>query len=174
MSDISLVLHEVQKKAFRIAKMSTLNDDDALDIVQEAMMSLVTNYSSKPVDELKPLFFRILNSKIMDWHRKQSISNRVRSFLKLDEESDEDPLNNIEDESLVGLDDLISSKEIAEGIGSALNELTLKQKQAVVYRLIEEMSISETAFVMNCSESTVKEHYSRAIKKLQSKLKDFK
>lgn len=174
MSDISEVLHEVERRAFRIARSSCGNEEDAMDIVQDAMISLVTNYSSKPVDELRPLFFRILSSKIMDWHRKQSVSNRFKSFFNIDEDSDEDPINNVEDDSLVSAADLIESKETRQIIESAMSELTVKQKQAVMYRLMEDMTISETAYVMNCSESSVKEHYSRALKKLKLKLKEFK
>ena len=55
-------LRQVQKPAYRMAKLSTQNTEDALDLVQDAMMKLVQNYQDKPVNELKPLFYRILTS----------------------------------------------------------------------------------------------------------------
>src|SRR5215211_309005 len=57
-------LSSVEKRAFKIAQLGLRNDDDALDAVQDAMMRLVQAYSSRPVDEWRPLFYRILTNRI--------------------------------------------------------------------------------------------------------------
>ena len=41
-------LATVEKSAFRMADIATRNPDDALDIVQDAMIKLVEKYSAKP------------------------------------------------------------------------------------------------------------------------------
>ena len=64
-------LASVEKKAFRMAEISTQNADDALDIVQDTMMKLVQKYAHKPPEEWAPLFYRILQSRITDFHRKR-------------------------------------------------------------------------------------------------------
>jgi len=51
------------------------NREDALDIVQDAMMQLVKRYANKPAGQLAPLFYRVLNSRIMDLHRKNTTQN---------------------------------------------------------------------------------------------------
>ena len=47
-------LAEVEGPAFRMANISTRNPDAALDIVQDAMIKWVQNYSHKPQDEWRP------------------------------------------------------------------------------------------------------------------------
>ena len=80
-------LQSVQARAFRIAQIDTGNAEDALDLEQDAMFKLVEKYSSKPESEWTPLFYRILNSRINDWHRRSKVRNRHRSWLTTSENS---------------------------------------------------------------------------------------
>ena len=57
-------LASVERRAFRMAQIATNSTEDALDIVQEAMFSLVKGYGAKPEEEWKPLFYRILVNTI--------------------------------------------------------------------------------------------------------------
>ena len=66
-------LRTIQKPAYRMAQLSTHNTEEALDIVQDAIVKLLQNYRHKPVSELKPLFYSILSSKLTDWHRKKEL-----------------------------------------------------------------------------------------------------
>lgn len=72
-------LKSIQSRAFRIAQLSTGNQDDALDLVQEAMYKLVEKYSDRSESEWTPLFYRILSSRINDWYRRTGVRNRYRS-----------------------------------------------------------------------------------------------
>ncbi len=63
-------LENVQARAFRIAQIATGNVEDALDLVQDAMFKLVEKYAERPESEWRPLFYRILSSRINDWHRR--------------------------------------------------------------------------------------------------------
>ena len=74
-------LASVERQAFRMAELATRNSDEALDIVQDAMISLATRYSKRPQDEWRPLFYRILSNKVRDWHRRSTVRNRVLSFF---------------------------------------------------------------------------------------------
>ena len=69
-------LASTERRAFRMAQIATGNTEDALDIVQETMLGLVQRYSERPESEWKPLFFRILQSRISDWHRRKKVRNR--------------------------------------------------------------------------------------------------
>ena len=86
-------LADIEGRAFSIAQFATGNREDALDIVQDTMVKLVQNYSMYEQSSWKPLFYSILQTRILDWHRRQSVRNRFRSWLHWDEEDDvENPL----------------------------------------------------------------------------------
>jgi len=57
-SSVSLdkFLKGVQSRAFRIAQIATGNPEDALDLVQDAMLKLVEKYLDRSEEEWTPLF----------------------------------------------------------------------------------------------------------------------
>ena len=61
--------------------MSVRDRDEALDIVQDAMIRLVRRYSRRPSEEWRPLFYRILQNRIRDVQRRRSVRSRVLSFF---------------------------------------------------------------------------------------------
>ena len=63
-------LASVEKQAYQMAVIAVQSTDEALDLVQEAMLGLVSHYSQKSEAEWRPLFFRILQSRIRDWYRR--------------------------------------------------------------------------------------------------------
>ena len=69
-------LASVERRAFRMAQIATGNTEEALDIVQDSMLQLVRRYSDKPEEQWRPLFFQIVQNRIRDWYRRQSIRNR--------------------------------------------------------------------------------------------------
>ena len=73
-------LASVERRAYRMAEIGTGNSEEALDIVQEAMFGFVRKYSTRPEEEWRPLFFRILQNKIRDWHRRSKIRKSLGLF----------------------------------------------------------------------------------------------
>ncbi|MBU1190553.1 MAG: hypothetical protein KKE76_02465 [Gammaproteobacteria bacterium] len=71
---LNAFLAQVERRAYRIAEIATRNPDEALDIVQDAMLKLVQKYARRNPDEWPPLFYRILNNRINDWHRRSERS----------------------------------------------------------------------------------------------------
>ena len=74
-------LQEVEGSAFRIALVSVRDRDEALDIVQDAMIRLVRRYAHRPSVEWPPLFYRILQNRIRDMQRRRTVRSRVLSFF---------------------------------------------------------------------------------------------
>ncbi len=68
-------LREIERRALRMTEFATGNREEALDLMQDAMFGFVRHYGARAADEWQPLFWRVLNSRINDWRRRQ----RVRS-----------------------------------------------------------------------------------------------
>lgn len=162
----------IERRAYRIAQIATGDADEALDLVQDTMMKLVQKYAHKPEDEWQPLFYRILNSRIMDWHRRNKVRGRWRVWLGGDDENGgADPLQtlpdtNAEPQRQWELD------AAGEALQVALRKLSSRQQQAFLLRVWEGLGVADTAFAMGCSEGSVKTHYSRAVHALRAELED--
>ncbi len=169
-------LADIEGRAFRMAQIATGNRDDALEIVQDTMMKLVQKYSHHQTSEWKALFYSILNSRILDWHRRQSVRNRFRSWLNWSDDEDEaveDALAQHPIDTSHEPDIKLQDSQFMTGLNTALSALPLRQQQVFLLRVWEGLDINETALIMQCSASSVKTHYARALEKLRGKLEDY-
>lgn len=165
-------LESVERQAYRIALVSTGQREDALDTVQETMLRFVEKYSHTPRRQWKPLFYKILYSRIASLHRKRSIRNRWFSWLLPNDDEGEDPIEAHPDPRGIPIDRAVQVSSALGILEQALRELSLRQQQAFLLRAWEELSVAETAVVMQCSESSIKTHYSRALEILRERLGD--
>jgi len=163
----------VERRAYRMARIATGNQEEALDIVQDAMLKLVEKYGDKPESELGPLFFRILQSRIRDWYRRSTVRNRFRSWLGMaDEEDDEDAMQLVADPAGKTPEELLALQGSMGALEDALAKLPLRQQQVFLLRAWEGLDVKQTAQVMGCAEGSVKTHYSRALATLRERLGD--
>lgn len=177
MQELENFLISIEKRAFRMARLATKCDADALDIVQDSMLGLATHYAQKNAEDWKPLFFRILESRIMDWHRKQTLRKRLFFWKKetaLQGDSSEDSSHELE--AGIAADtpegELVSLR-LGEHLLEAVVSLPIKQQQCFILRSWEGLSIAETALAMKLNESSVKTHYARAMQKLKQALAEY-
>ena len=163
----------VEKRAFRMADLAVGNPDHAMDIVQDAMLSLVKNYSHKNESEWGPLFHRILQSKIRDWYRRSRTRNSVFGWLyagSSDDEDTADPIQQAPDRDALAPDSSANNEQLMDATMNAIKKLPLRQQQAFLLRAWEGFDVKETAKAMGCSQGSVKTHYSRASKTLRRSL----
>ncbi len=158
-----------------MALFAVANPDDALDVVQDAMLVFVRNYALRTEEEWLVLFYRTLQSRITDWQRRATVRNRFRAWLgrEDDDESDEDPLQKVPDTSSPDAEQMLLRRDFAEHLEKALLVLPLRQRQAFLLRAWEGMDVAQTAVVMGCSQGSVKTHYSRAVHALQKLLGEY-
>ena len=167
-------LADVERRAYRMAKIASGHSEDALDIVQDSMLTLAHKYGHKPSSEWKPLFWRILQSKINDWHRRNTVRNRFRSWLKpfTDDDDPADPIQQAADPHGRDPQAMLENTDTGTALDFALKQLPLRQQQAFLLRNWEGLNVAETAHAMGCSEGSVKTHYSRAVHFLRNQLEE--
>ena len=171
--DLNRFLAGVERSAFRIAEMAVRDRDDALDIVQGAMLRLARSYGRRPSEEWKPLFYRILYNGIRDSQRRRKVRSRIFGFFPaqwLDDDGDaEDPVDLVAD---AGPDPSrrVMAGEAMQRLEAAVAELPARQQEAFALRCLEGLDVAETATAMGCSEGSVKTHYFRALHALRERL----
>jgi RNA polymerase sigma-70 factor (ECF subfamily) len=162
-------LADVERRALRIAEIGVRDRDEALDLVQDAMIKLARKYSDRDGEEWPPLFYRILQNGVRDWHRRQAVRKRVMVwFGRGERDTDEydlvaaapDPIGRTPDEELM-------NNEAMDSLERAVRALPARQREAFMLRSFEGLDVAGTAIAMGCSESSVKTHYSRAIHSLR-------
>lgn len=164
-------LASVEGRAFRIAQFATRDRDDALDLVQEAMMKLVQNYAERDAGEWNALFYTILQSRIRDWHRRQSVRNRFRHWFHLDDDDEaEDMLEQLPADASSDPAVQLGNEQFMAQLDSELSTLPYRQQQVFLLRVWEGLDVTQTAAAMACSESAVKTHHARALEKLRGRL----
>jgi len=170
--ELDIFLKDIEKRAFRIAQLATHCEADSLDIVQDSMIKLVTKYSHREPTEWRPLFLKILENKILDWHRKQTVMNKL-FFWKKGAKKDNKEIDDKFDGEPEAIDlqacpeSLAFTEQLGQHLLKCVESLPLKQQQCFVLRSWEGLSIKETAQVMKVNENSVKTHYSRALEKLR-------
>lgn len=163
-----------------MALIASSNREDALDIVQDAMLRLSKRYADRDAEQWGPLFQRILQSVIRDWYRRTAVRNRFRQFFghtgSADEQQEtaaaEDPI----EARFAGHDPepgaQLQQQQAMHALNAALHQLPLRQQQAFLLRQWEGLSVRDTAEAMGCSEGSVKTHFSRAMNTLRAQLQD--
>jgi RNA polymerase sigma-70 factor (ECF subfamily) len=163
---------DVERRALRIAEIAVRDRDDALDIVQDAMIKLARNYMHRPEEEWTPLFYRILQNGVRDWHRRQAVRNRVMGWFgrSNDDDQDYDVIGQAADPVGRTPDEQLQNREAMNGLEVAVGRLPARQREAFMLRTFEGLDVAGTATAMGCSQGSVKTHYSRAVHALREML----
>ena len=168
-------LKGVERRALRMAELATANRDEALDLVQDAMFGFVRHYAGKPAADWAPLFFRVLDSRLNDWHRRRTVRSRwlaVWTHAGTDDDERDEEIAQAPDTSDPGPLLRLAGDEAGHALNAALTLLPLRQRQAFLLRVWEGFDVATTASTMRCSQGSVKTHLSRALAALRRELED--
>jgi len=166
-------LQSVEKRAYKMAIISLRDHHDALDVIQDSMIKLVTHYSERSIDELKPLFYRILQNRITDWHRHQKLKNFIFFWQTDNDNLESDTFldsASADVNSVAAPEDDLRYTQAKQQVTKALECLSLQQQQCYLLRSWEGFSVADTAKILGCSQGSVKTHYFRAMAKMKEVL----
>jgi RNA polymerase sigma-70 factor (ECF subfamily) len=171
--ELNQFLADIERRAFRMAQVALRDPDDALDVVQDAMLKLARSYAARPSAEWRPLFYRILENGIRDLQRRRTVRRRFMTWLPGSKEDPDgeaqDPLDTV---AAAGPDvpEQLMQDQAMQKLETSLRQLPARQREAFMLRNFEGLDVAETAAAMGCSEGSVKTHYSRAVHTLREQL----
>ena len=141
--------------------------EEALDIVQDAMLKLARSYGDRDEGQWRLLFYRILRNRIQDHFRQRKVRALFGSLSGFGEqETAVEAAEPIAAREGGPLNQLVAS-DAMRALDEAVQGLPGRQQQVFLLRLWEGLDVAETARVMGCSQGSVKTHYSRALNKLR-------
>ncbi|MDR0434528.1 MAG: RNA polymerase sigma factor [Gracilibacteraceae bacterium] len=146
------IVEEKKQSVYRMAYSYARNEEDALDIVQDAVYKAYVS-----IGKLKnPEFFGT-------WFYRIAL-NCARDFVKKNRK-----VIAVADEVLVNIPDhdMYEAREESADLTRALETLGEKYKTVVLLRFFEELSLDEIAAVLKIPVSTVKTRLYRALEKLK-------
>ena len=166
-------MQSVERRALRMAEIAVGQREEALELVQDAMLKLAEKYAHKSAEEWGPLFQRILQSRIRDWYRRTKVMRRVITWWHRDtgdDQKDAQPELLVADEQAIEPPRELASEQFATALTEALQSLPLRQRQVFLLRVWEGLSVKQTAAAIGCGDASVKTHYFRALQTLRGKL----
>lgn len=171
-SRMEAFLRSVEARAYRITCITVRDPDEALDIVQDAMIRLARRYGDRPTEEWAPLFYRILKNRTRDWHRRQAVRSKVLSLFTVNEQTGDDAIELAASPEADNPVEQLQRDGAMEALEHALRQLPRRQREAFMLRNFEGLDVQQAATAMGCSDGSVKTHYSRAVKRLRELLED--
>lgn len=164
-------LRDVEGRALRIAEIAVRDRDEALDLVQEAMIRLARRYADRDSGEWTPLFYRILQNGVRDWHRRRAVRQKVMVWFGRGRPDDDyDPIAAAPDPAGRTPEQQIDGQAAMAGLEAAIRELPRRQQEAFMLRTFEGLDVAQTAAAMGVTDGSVKTHYSRAVHALRTRL----
>jgi RNA polymerase sigma-70 factor (sigma-E family) len=130
----------------------TGNRPDAEDLLQAAVERLLRRH--RRVDDLEAYLRRVLYNLAADGWRSRGVWHRWRTLLPSQPETATAP-------------DPVSTVDLRDALFRALRELPPRQRTVLVLRYWEQLTQTETAALLGCSEGTVKSTASRGLVRLR-------
>lgn len=168
-------LAQVERRAWRMAEFALRDREEALDAVQDAMLRLVKSYRHKPAEEWTPLFWSILRRRITDLQRRRKVRSIVVGWLGggHDNRGEELPTWEPADDA-PDPQHALEDKQAYAAMNKGVTDLPTRQREAFMLRVLEGLSVADTASAMGCSEGSVKTHLSRAMHTLRDQLEEWR
>jgi len=158
------LVYRYRNDVFRLAFYYVHNREDAWDLAQDVFAK-----AFKGIKRFRGHgSFRAWLLRITANHCKDFLKKRRLPTVSLDAEEAAEPSEKVAPDPRRA----IESKELGKAIQAAIDALPEKHRRAFLLREMEDLSYSEMAVAMGCSQGTVMSRLHHARKKLQSILAD--
>jgi RNA polymerase sigma-70 factor, ECF subfamily len=161
-----------QNEIFRLVYFRTRSRMDAEDLLQDIFMSAFRYLSQlKDSDRFRPWLYRIAINRVRDFHRKR----KFLAFFGISEETDEPEPADVAPHNNAGALDKVIRDEFWARVKELSKRFSPMEKEVFSLRFVDNLNLREIALALKKSESAVKTHLYRAIKKFKedSALSDF-
>lgn len=143
---------ENKEALYRFAYSYVKNEDDALDIVHDAICKSLANINAlKDINNIKPWIYKIVSNCTIDYIRKN------RKYTELTDD--------LQEQNAIGYD---TYEDI--DLQEALDKLPEKYRTVIILRYFEDMKIGDIAQVLNENENTIKTRLYNGLSKLKIEL----
>jgi len=155
-----LLMRRYNRLLFRLARGIVRDDDEARDVVQAAYVRAYYHLEQfRGPDGFKGWIARIaVNEALGRVRRAPSIVDAEQHALALTELADAEPEN------------AASSRDLSRILQAAIDRLPEEFRQVFILRGVEQLSIAETAELLDIKPATVKTRFHRARRLLQEQL----
>lgn len=167
-----LLYQRYERRVFAVAFGYLRNQEDALDVVQEAFIK-VHRYlpSFEGQSSFYTWLYRIVANLCIDQMRRRSRKKDVEFDDRFDQEarSDAAPI------ALPALADPVAAlknKEIMAAVEASLDGLSENHRAVIVMRELQGLSYADIAKAMNCSKGTIMSRLFHARRNMQKLLKE--
>ena len=149
---------------FRMVYYRVRSRVDAEDITQDVFLKAFQKISSiKDASKFRGWLFTIALNRIRDFQRKK----RFRGLFKVEDEQIESHPDTVHDQKQPEALEQVMRQDFWNQIGKILNKLPKMEREVFLLRFFDHLSITEMAAVLKKSESTVKTHLYRSLKKFK-------
>ncbi len=166
------LVERYQRKILSVAVGMLHNQDDALEVTQEAFVKAYRNLDGfKGESSFYTWLYRIVVNLAIDRRRR----DRRHGTVSLEDRpgGGEDLEADLPSQRLSDPYQQAKSSELGERLRGAIEDLTPDQKAVILLREVEGLSYDEISQVMQCPKGTVMSRLHYARKALQDKLKDY-
>ncbi len=148
---------EHQNRVFSLCLRMMKNPEEAEDLAQEVFIKVYNNlHRFKGQSSFSTWLYRITTNMLSSYFRKE----KLRRFLPLGEQIFSDDRA---DER---------TRSYRDELFSLLNRLSRQERQVVILRGLQELSVAEAAGILGTTENVIKVSYHNARGKLKGWLKD--
>jgi len=159
------LVDQFQPEIYRMIFYRTHSRMDAEDLTQDVMLKAFRNITRlKSPEVFRSWLYRIAVNRVKDYYRRKKFRS-LFGFVSMDQEGfhETDELA-MAPEAEGG----ISKKDFWQQIGRMLSRLSAVEKEVFLLRFFDQLTIKEMSAALHKSESTIKTHLYRALRKFRA------